>query len=133
MVRLPDGKRQQLERWVQQYPGLSDRALARGAGVSHRTIGQWRRKLGAPRVPSPRMPEVERLTLALARQHQHADLTRLAQAVEPQFRAARARTLEDLAAWLLRYAQALRPQTAKPLAREQPRAVPKPGRRSGSE
>lgn len=123
MVRLPDEKRKQLERLVQEYPGLSDRALARGAKVSHRTIGQWRRKLGAPRVPSPRIPEVERLTLALARQYPSADVARLVETCDPRFRAARARTLEGLAAWIHQYAQALQSQAPKP----------QPGRRSGSE
>jgi hypothetical protein len=137
MVRLPDETRVRIERAIRTYPTASDRALARSVSVTPTSIGRWRRKLGMPRVEGPPMQRIERLTLSLGRLYPSVDVDTLVSTCDPGHRRGRALTLRRLAAWIGQYAdaldpqpQALRPQTAKPLAAEQPRAVPKPGRRA---
>jgi hypothetical protein len=137
MVRLPDETRVRIERYIREYPTASDRALARSIGVTPTSVGRWRRKLGMPRVEGPPMQRIERLTLSLGRLYPSADVDTLVSTCDPGHRARRARTLRQLAAWLSQYADALDPQAiqsqaVKPLAVEQPRAVPKPGRRTGN-
>ena len=62
MVRLSEETRKRIERHIQAYPELSNRALGKAVGVTRTSIGRHRRRLNLPQVPGPRMPEVERLT-----------------------------------------------------------------------
>ena len=112
MVRLPDEVQKRLIRHIEAYPALSDRALSRAVGVTPTSVGRWRRKLNSPQIPGPRMPEVERLTLALARQYPQADVDALSSTLDPRFRRSRARTLRLMADWLGRYADALDPSSS---------------------
>jgi hypothetical protein len=132
MVRLPDEVRSKIEWYIREYPAASDRALARSIGVTPTSVGRWRRKLGMPRVEGPPMQRIERLMLSLGRLYPSVDVDTLVSTSDSRHRRGRALTLRRLAAWIGQYADALdpQPQAAKPLAAEQPRAVPKPGRRS---
>lgn len=114
MVRLPEETRKRIERHLRAYPELSNRALGKAVGVTHTSIGRWRRRLDLPQVPGPRMPEVERLTRALARQYPTADVSALLDTCDPRFRPARAKTLMGLAGWLIQYAYALDPAADPP-------------------